>query len=327
MLGIRRRELITLLGGAAVWPLAGRAQQPALPVIGFLSSISAELSGIQEFRMGLSESGYVEGRNVAIEFRFADGNYDRLEGLAAELVSRPVSLIVAVPSSPAAIAAKKITSRIPIVFLIGADPVRAGLVASYNRPASNATGIALISNELTAKRVELLHEMLPTAASIGFLVNPSNPGYVELERDIQQATRAVGRELIVLRASTSSEIGAAFETADREHSGGLVVWQEAYFTLERSLIVTLAARHRIPAIYGPRLFPEIGGLMSYGANRDEMFRLTGVWAGKILQGAKPADLPVIQPTTFELVINRKTATSLGLTVPLTLQAIADEVIE
>jgi putative ABC transport system substrate-binding protein len=257
----------------------------------------------------------------------ADGNYDRLSDLAAELKSLPVRLIVAVPSSPAALAAKNVTSTIPIVFFMGLDPVRLGLVASYNRPGGNVTGIVLNSNELTPKRVELLHELLPISVPIALLVNPSNPNADDMVRETQQAARAVGWELIVVGATTKSEIEAAFEAMDRQHAGGLVVWQEAYFTFERTLIVTLAARHAIPAIYGPRYFPEIGGLMSYGPNRDEMYRLTGVYAGKVLQGTKPADLPVIQPTKFELVINLKTAKALGLTIPPALLARADEVIE
>jgi putative tryptophan/tyrosine transport system substrate-binding protein len=324
---IKRREFIAGLGAAAAWPLAVPAQQPAVPVIGFLSVISLEDSGVAAFRRGLSESGYLEGQNVSIEYRHADGNYDQLPNLAAELNSLAVSLIAAVPSSPAASAAKKVTSTIPIVFFMGDDPVRLGLVASYNRPGGNVTGIALYSNELTMKRVELLHELLPASLSIAFLVNPSNPNGGDVERNVQRAARALGRQLSIVGATTKSEIEAAFEAMDRQHVGGLVVLQESYFTSERALIVSLAERHAIPSIYGPRLFPEIGGLMSYGPDRDEMYRLTGVYAGKLLRGAKPADLPVIQPTKFELVINLKTAKALGLTVPETLLATADEVLE
>jgi putative ABC transport system substrate-binding protein len=325
---MRRREVITLLAGAAAaWPLAARAQQPAMPVIGFLSSISLEESGVPAFRRGLSESGYAEGQNISIEYRYADGNYDRLSDLAAELKSLPVRLIVAVPNSPPALALKKVTSTIPIIFYIGTDPVQLGLVESYNRPGGNSTGIVLLSDELIAKRVELLHELLPAAVPIAFLVNPSNPISDDVVRKAQQAARAVGRELIVVGATTKSEIEAAFEAMGRQRAGGLVVWQEAYFTSERTLIVTLAARHAIPAIYGPRRFAEFGGLMSYGANRDEMFRLTGVYAGRVLRGAKPADLPVLQPTRFELAINLKTAKTLGLRVPDKLLALADELVE
>jgi putative ABC transport system substrate-binding protein len=324
---MKRREFITLLGGAAMWPLAAAGQPATMPVIGFLSSISLQESGLRAFRQGLSESGYVEGRNIAIEYRHADGNYDRLATLAAELVSLPVRLIVAVPSSPAALAARKASSTIPIVFFVGVDPVRLGLVASYNRPGGNLTGIVLSSDELTAKRVELLHELLPTSVPIAFLVNPANTNFTELVGSTRQAARAVGRDLVVFDAIDKSQIEEAFEAMSRRQIGGLVVWQEAYFTLERALIVALATRHAIPAIYGPRAFPEIGGLISYGANRDEMYRLTGTHVGKVLHGTNPADLPVIQPTKFELVINLKTAKALGLDVPPTLIARADEVIE
>jgi putative ABC transport system substrate-binding protein len=323
----RRREFITLLGGAAAagWPVAAWGQQAAMPVIGFLSSISLQETGLRAFRQGLSESGYVEGRNITIEYRHADGNYDRLAALAVELVSLPVRLIVAVPSSPAALAARKASSTIPIVFFVGVDPVRLGLVASYNRPGGNMTGIVLSSDELTAKRVELLHELLPRSGPIAFLVNPSNTNFPELVG--QQAARAVGRELVVFKANNRSQIEEAFEAMSRRQIGGLVVWQEAYFTLERALIVALATRHAIPAIYGPRGFPEISGLISYGANRDEMYRLTGTHVGKVLHGTNPADLPVIQPTKFELVINLKTAKTLGLDLRPMLLARADEVIE
>jgi ABC-type uncharacterized transport system substrate-binding protein len=328
---MNRRGFIALVGGAAsatlLRPRAAGAQQGAMPVIGFLSSVSPEESSVAAFRRGLTESGYQEGQNVLIQYRYADGNYDRLSSLAAELVALPVSLIVAVTSSPAALAAKKATSTIPIVFLLGANPVRLELVASYNRPGGNVTGIALNSDELTEKRMELLHELLPPSASIALLVNPSNVNFSNFERSTQEIARTLGRELIVVRAASKLEIEAAFETMARRQAGGLLVWQEAYFALERHLIVALAARHGIPGIYGPRLFPEIGGLMSYGANRDELSRLAGVYAGKVLRGAKPADLPVIQPTRFELVVNLKTAKTLGLTIPASLLVRADEVIE
>src|SRR5579872_3792 len=325
---MRRRELLGLLGGSAVaWPLVARGQQTAMPVIGFLSSISLEESGVAAFRRGLSESGYQEGRNVLIEYRHADGNYDRLSSLATELVSLPVRLIVALPSSPAAVAAKNVTSTIPIVFLIGTDPVRPGLVASYNRPGGNVTGIAINSDDVTAKRAELLHELVPKSLPLSLLVNPSNPNGNDVVEHLQQSLRARGRELIVVGATKTGEIELAFEAMDRQHAGGLVVRQEAYFLIERTLIVSLAARHAIPAIYGARAFTDVGGLMSYGANRDEMYRLAGVYAGKVLRGTKPADLPVEQPTKFDFVVNLKTAKSLGLTIPPALLASADEVIE
>jgi putative ABC transport system substrate-binding protein len=297
-----------------------------MPIIGFLSSISLE--GAAAFRRGLSESGFLEGRNVSIEYRQADGDYDRLTELAAELVSLPASLIVATPSSPAALAARKATSTIPIVFLIGADPVQLGLVESYNQPGANATGIVFLSDDLTAKRAELLNELLPPTLPLAFLTNPTNPNIAKVIRDVQEvATGAFGREVIVVSANSKSEIETAFETMVRRRAGGLVVWQEAYFTFERALIVGLAARHAIPSIYGPRLFAEIGGLMSYGANRDELYRQTGIYAGRVLRGANPRELPVMQPTKFELVINLKTAKALSIYVPPTLLAQADELIE
>jgi putative ABC transport system substrate-binding protein len=325
---MRRREFITLLGGVIVaLPLAALAQQPAMPVIGFLSGISLEKSGVTAFQQGLSESSYREGQNVMIEYRSAGGDYDRLSNLADELTSLPASLIVTVPSSPVALAAKKATSTFPIVFFTGADPVKLGLAESFNRPGGNATGMAIRSDELTAKRVELLNGILPASGPIAFLVNPKNPDTVTEATATREAARAVGRDSIVVGASTQGEIESAFAAIASQQARGLVVWQEAYFAAQSALIVSLAVRYSVPCIYGPRLFPEIGGLMSYGANRDEMYRLVGVYAGKILHGARPADLPVIQPTKFELVINLKTAKTLGLTVPQNLLVAADEVIE
>lgn len=326
---MRRREFVTLLGGAAAaWPRVAFAQQSAaMPVIGFLNSIARDDDGRRAFRKGLAEFGYLEGKNVAIEYRDADGVYDQLPSLAAELASLPLSLIVAVPSSPAAVAAKKVTATIPIVFFVGVDPVRIGLVASYNRPGGNATGVVLNSDELTLKRFELLHELLPGSVRLAVLVNPSNANAPEPIAELQRTAHAMGRELISVGASTKAELETAFAEIDRQRAGGLVVWQEAYFTSERSLIVSLAARYAIPSIFGPRIFTEIGGLMSYGADRNEMFRLAGTYAGKILQGKKPHDLPVQAPTKYELVINLKTAKALGLTVPPTLITRADEVIE
>jgi putative ABC transport system substrate-binding protein len=282
---MRRRNFIVVLGGGtAAWAFSASAQQAAMPVIGFLSGIPLEQSGTAAFRQGLSESGHREGRNVSIEYRSAGGDYHRLSNLADELISLSANLIVTVPSTPVALAAKKATSTIPIVFFIGADPVQIGLVASFNRPGGNVTGIVLRSDELTAKRVELLHEILPGSGTFAFLVNPTNPNSVRETTATREAARAVGRDLIVVEASTETEIESAF-AAVRQRVRGLVVWQEPYFAAQSALIVSLAERYSIPCIYGPRLFPEIGGLMSYGANRDEMFRLVGVYAGKILQGA------------------------------------------
>jgi putative ABC transport system substrate-binding protein len=324
---MRRRTFIAALGSAAAWPLAARAQQPTKPVIGLLASVSLVDQDITAFHQGLSEIGYVEGHDVIVEYRHADGSYDRLAHLAAELVSLPVNVVVAVPSSPAVLAARKITSTIPIVFTIGADPVHLGLVASYNRPEGNLTGVVFNSDELTPKRIELLDEILPKSAPVGVLVNSSNPLVDEAIRLAQQGARAVNRELIVAAASTKAEIEDAFDLISQQHAGGLVVWQESYFAQERSLIVSLASRHALPAIYGPSLFPEIGGLMSYGPDRENIYRNVGRYTGRILKGEKPRDLPVLQPTKFAFVINLKTAKALGLVIPPSLLARADEVIE
>ncbi len=312
---MRRREFVTLLGGAAAaWPQVALAQQSAaMPVIGFLNGIARDDDGRRAFRKGLAELGYLEGKNVTIEYRDADGIYDQLPHFAAELASLPVSLIVAVPSSPAAVAAKKATSAIPIVFFVGADP-------------GNATGVVLNSDELTAKRFDLLRELLPESVRLALLVNPSNPN-ARLVAELQRTAHAMGRELISVGASTKAELEMAFAEIDRQRASGIIVWQESYLTSERSLIVSLAARYAIPSIYGPRIFTEIGGLISYGADRNEMFRLAGTYAGKILQGMKPVDLPVQAPTKYELVINLKTAKTLNLSIPPALLATADAVIE
>lgn len=324
---MRRREFITLIGGAAtVSPFAARAQQPRMPLIGFLSGVAREEYSITAFRRGLAESGFVVGQNVSIEYRFADGNYDRLPVLATELKSMSVRLIVAVPSAPAVRAAKETTSTIPIVFFIGVNPVKIGLVASYNRPGGNVTGIAMPTNELTAKRIELLGELLPKSLPIAELVNPANPNFVAELSASQEAARALGRDFFAVRASTRSEIASAFETLVQKKAG-LVVWQEAYLTTERSLIVSLAERYSIPCIYGPRLFTEIGGLMSYGPDTVEMYRQLATYVAKILNGALPADLPVQQPTEYQLVINLRTAKALGLDIPATMLTRADKLIE
>ncbi len=329
---MNRRELITLLGGAAaaaslLCPPAARAQQAAMPVIGLLSSIPVEPNVFAAIRRGLSEQGYVEGRNVRIEYRHPDGQYDRLPALATELVSMPVTVIAAVGSSPAALAAKAATPRIPIVFLLGIDPVEVGLVASYNSPGGNVTGVSVIATSLTPKRLELLDELLPKAASVAELVNPTNRNADAEIRLAREAARALGRAFIVVEASTDGEIDAAFETLARQQAGGLVVWQEAFFNSRRDRIATLAQRHRLPTIAGWRAFPEGGGFVSYGTNILESYRQVGTYLGKILKGARPADLPVMQPTTYELVVNLKAAKGLGIAIPPTLIARADEVIE
>jgi putative tryptophan/tyrosine transport system substrate-binding protein len=308
-------------------PLAVGAQQAPLPVIGFLSGIKRDDPNIDSFRRGLAGSGYDEGRNLLIEYRFADGDYGRLPGLATELVSRNVALIVAVPSSPVALAAKAATGTIPIVFLLGADPVQLGLVASYSRPGGKITGVSVIVNSLTAKRIELLCELVPTSVLIAELVNPINRTVNEELKDARAAARALGRELLVVGASTRHEIAFVFEAISRSQAGGLVVWQEAFLYDQLQEIVGLAAIHRIPAVYAWRRFVESGGLMSYGAVVPVVYRQLGTYAARILNGERPEELPVIQPTAFELLINLKTAKALGLTIPPSLLARADEVIE
>ena len=327
---MRRREFITLLGGAAAaWPLTARAQQPALPVIGFLSPTSPDgfADRVHAFRQGLKDTGYVEGENVAILYRYAENQMDRLPELAAELVRRQVAVIAAT-STPAALAAKAATTTTPIVFLLGEEPVRLGLVASLARPGGNLTGINNLTGELTAKRLELLREMVPGAARIAVLVNPANARNAENTlRDTETAARAMGLQIQVLNASTSREIDAAFATFVRERPDAVFVGLDVFFISRRAQLVNLASRHALPATYPLRDFAEVGGLMSYGANPADTFRHIGVYAGRILKGAKPADLPVVQSTKFELVINAWTARMLGLTVPPTLLARADEVIE
>jgi putative ABC transport system substrate-binding protein len=324
-----RREFIMLLGGgAAAWPLAARAQQP-MPVIGYLGPGSPETDKavrVVPFQQGLNETGYIEGRNVAIEYRWAEGQYDRLPALAADLVRRQVTVIAA-GGPPSVLAAKAATSTIPIVFVLGIDPVQSGLVASLNRPGGNITGVALISAELAGKLLDLLHELVPTAAVVALLVNPTNPVSDSVTRNLQDAARSLGRQAHVLRASTASEIDAAFGTLVELRAGALVVAGDPFFTNQRAQIVALAARHAVPAIYNARLYPTAGGLMSYGPDLADSFRQAGVYTGKILRGATPADLPVEQAVKVELVINLKTAKALGLTVPLLLLGRADEVIE
>jgi putative tryptophan/tyrosine transport system substrate-binding protein len=326
---MNRRELMLLLGGAALtWPLAAGAQQKAMSVIGYLGGTTPGPSApfVAAFRQGLSETGFVEGQNLTIEYLWAEGNYDQLPGLAAELVGRKVDLIAA-GNIPAAQAAKAATSIIPIVLLSGGDPVALGLVASLARPGGNLTGVSLLSTELSAKRLELLTELVPRAGVIALLVNRSNSNTEGVIRDVQEAARTRRVQLPILNAGTASEIDATVASLAQMRAGALLVGNDPFFFNRREQLVALASHHAVPAIYGIREFPASGGLISYGTSLTGTWRQVGVYAGRILKGVKPADLPVQQPTTFELVINLKTAKALGLTVPQALLARADEVIE
>jgi putative ABC transport system substrate-binding protein len=326
---VRRREFITLLGGAAAaWPLYARAQQAAMPMIGFLNQESAELTAhvLAAFRKGLSETGFVENQNVAIEYRWADGRYERLPQLAADLVNRKVAVIAAA-YFPATLAAKAATSTIPIVFISGVDPIAAGLVASLNRPGGNLTGLSNFSTSLTAKRLELLHQIVPRGDAITVLMNSSTPSAQTIEAEARSAAEALGLRLDVLGASTEDEIDAAFATAAQRGAGGLLVAGDAYFNRRRAQLIALAARYRIPANYDRKEFAIDGGLMSYGMNNVDLYRQFGIYTGQILKGAKPADFPVQQPTKVELVVNLNTARSLGLELPTAVLLSADEAIE
>jgi putative ABC transport system substrate-binding protein len=326
---VERRQFVFALGGAAVaWPLAAGAQQPTMPVIGYLSARSPEDTAhlVPAFRQGLSEGGFVEGQNVTIEYRWALGQVDRLPALAVELAGRPVTILVTTGGESAALAAKAATSTIPIVFSMG-DPVKAGLAASYSRPGGNATGINILTETLEPKRLGLLRGLVPQAATIGFLLNPDFPAAESQSKDMQEAARAIGLQIHVLRANTDREIEAAFETVAQHRIAALAVAASPFFDTRRDTLVALAARYAVPTMYHFREYAAAGGLVSYGIDPIETYRQVGVYAGRILKGAKPADLPVLQPTKFEFVINLKTAKALGLDVPLHLQQLADEVIE
>ena len=326
---MQRREFITLLSGAAVtWPLSARAQQPAMPVIGFLhgASLGSYTPKVVAFRQGLSETGYDEGRNVAIDFRWAEGHYDRLPELAADLVHRQVSVIGAF-TADAVSAAKTATTNIPIVFETGNDPVTAGFVASLNRPGGNLTGFTTMTVQLGAKRLELLHELVPKATVIGILVNPTNANTVLITKDLQAATGALGLQMYVQSASSERELDTAFTTFVQQKVGAIVIGSDPFFNSRSNQLAALAARHRVPTMYPLPEYAVAGGLMSYGTSLADVYRQIGVYTGRILKGEKPADLPVIQPSKFEFVINLKTAKALGLDVSLQLQQRADEVIE
>jgi len=324
---MRRRDFITLLGGAAAWPVTARAQQPAMPVVGYLSARSPQDTAhlAEAFRRGLAEAGFVEGQNVLIEYRWAFGQHDRLPGLAADLVRNPLTVLVTTGGEVAALAAKAATSTIPIAFIVGTDPVKLGLAASYNRPG--ATGINILTNSLEPKRLELLRELVPQASAIGALFDPSFLAYEDQFRDVREAARALDLQVHELRASTDAEIDLAYETVARQRIAAVTVTAGPFFDTRRDRLVALAARHAVPTMYHFREFPAAGGLMSYGVDNRVTYRQIGVYAGGILKGAKPAELPILQPTKFELVLNLKTAKALGLKVPLTMQVAADEVIE
>jgi len=326
---MRRREFITLLGGAAVWPVAAHAQQATTPLIGFLSSRSPNESEalVAAFRQGLAETGYVEGQNANIAFRWAEGQYDRLPQLAAELVKTQVAVIASVGGSVSVLAAKSATRTIPIVAVAGGDPVKVGLVASFNRPGGNITGVYPSSGLFSAKRLGLLRELVPTVAMIGVLLNPKYPDSITQLEDIEEAARTVGQQIYVVNASTEQDIDAAFASLSQQGIGALISGVDPFFDTRRDKIIALAAHHAVPTIYGQRAYAVAGGLISYAPSFADAYRQAGIYVGRILKGEKAADLPVIQPTRFELVINIKTAKALGLKVPASMQLLADEVVE
>jgi putative ABC transport system substrate-binding protein len=326
---MRRRDFIAGLGGVATGPLVARAQQPAVPVVGWLNAVSPESVRelLPEFREGLAETGYVEGRNVTVEYRWAENDSDRLSALAADLVRRRVAVIVATTTS-SALAAKAATQNIPIVFLTGSDPVALGFVASLNRPTGNLTGIAAVNAEIAPKRLALLHELVPVIGSIAMLVNPANPNLFQAEtKDLQSAAHVLGVRVLVLYGGTESDIAAAFATLVEQQVSALLISADGFFRAAGNQIISLAARYAIPTMFYNRVSVAAGGLLSYGADLRDVHRQIGFYAGRILKSEKPADLPVVQPTKFELVINLNTAKALGLTIPETLLATADEIIQ
>jgi len=327
---MQRREFLGLLGSVAAWPLAARAQQPAMPVIGFLGASSADVyaSRLRYFRQGLNETGFVEGQNVEIDYLWAEGQYDRLPALAAQLVQRPVAVIVAGGGTPSALAAKAATTTIPVVFAVAIDPVTGGLVSSLNRPGGNITGVTNLNVEVGPKRLELLRELLPSVTIVAVLINPTNAVVSEpFVRGIQAAARGLGLQIHILHANTERDIDKAFAALSQLRAGALIIGTDVFFNSQSKKLAALSVRNAVPAIYQYRPFVAAGGLLSYGADETEYYHLVGVYAGKILKGEKPGDLPVQRSTKVELLINLKTAKALGLTVPLPLLGRADEVIE
>jgi putative ABC transport system substrate-binding protein len=328
---MRRREFITLLAGAtAAWPIVARAQQAAMPAVGFMHILSPEGEGLHymaAFQHGLKEAGYVEGQNVAVEYRWAEGHYDRLPGFAADFVRRKVGVIAATGGEPSPQVAKAATQTIPIVFTSNGEPVSEGLVATLNRPGGNATGVTIFGASAVTKRLQLLHDLVPKAAVIGFLMNSSHPNSNNEMKVAQAAARCIGRELLVFNASNESEIDAAFVAMVQQQVDAVLGGSDTFLLSRCNQIISLAAHHRLPAIYYVRGFAEAGGLMSYGNRVADMYRLVGIYVGRILKGEKPADLPVQQSTKFELVINLKTAKTLGIEIPISMQLLADEMIE